>query len=360
MPSPLSTPELLVLILTHLDPQTLLLCQRVNRTWATLIQTTPTLQEALFFRPSPNPDTNHPHHHHHHHHHHDALETTTPIPETKTYNPLLLSHFPSLFPAITSPSPLNTGNFPAPLSNLALIHHKSQRSAYLRQDASWRRMLTHQPPSRALGVIKITSAMGGETYRKYRIPGCVRDLDSLERWVAKGGVGRDESGENDSEEVEGRNDDQPGGLEEEGYLRMGLLFDFLISESILDNASIIWGGVIPEDLEDEYGPVLEGVFRRATEDADVVIYVHETVQCSMGGRRGRGKDSWKKNPRHKIYREYEKLGVSIGGACSFFYAASPEEEGDLEEYMSPRAWAEHAAWMRRINDRSEGRGLEEA
>lgn len=59
----LSTPELLEVILIHLDPLDLLLrCQRVNHTFHNLITTSPSLTRKLFLRAhAPIPGTNQPH-----------------------------------------------------------------------------------------------------------------------------------------------------------------------------------------------------------------------------------------------------------------------------------------------------------
>ncbi|KAJ5995143.1 hypothetical protein N7481_002120 [Penicillium waksmanii] len=55
----LTTPELLEIILLHLDIRTLLVsAQRVCQTWKVLIQTSPAIQQALFFRSAtPNPNS---------------------------------------------------------------------------------------------------------------------------------------------------------------------------------------------------------------------------------------------------------------------------------------------------------------
>ncbi|PYI09467.1 hypothetical protein BO78DRAFT_384341 [Aspergillus sclerotiicarbonarius CBS 121057] len=258
-PTPLTTPELLTLIFTHLDTRTLLLSQRVNRTWLTLIQTSPILQEALFFRPSttnPNPTANN--------------DTDTNI-EIK-YNPLLLTHFASFFPCITDPSQINTSDPPSPLSNLTLLTHDDKRLAYLRPQASWRKMLTLQPRKKT--------------------------------------------------------------KEEQEFVRMGFLFDLIVFRYHHTNISLIWGRQIPERLKKAHSEVMEGIFSRAHEDADLVVYKYQMHTCCVPGYDAeRAAEEWKRSPKYKIHKVYEELGLQM---TWFAYETfvSPckrvEEEDELE------------------------------
>ncbi|PYH43016.1 uncharacterized protein BP01DRAFT_122553 [Aspergillus saccharolyticus JOP 1030-1] len=131
----LNTPELLELILTQLDLRTLLTsAQRTCRTWHTLIRTSLPLQEALFFHPIKSG---------HNAPSHDS--TTTP-----TINPLLQWAFPQFLsqpPSDYYPSSLN------PFDDLTSLAHRAKHPAYLRPEASWRRMLVQQPPARSVGVL---------------------------------------------------------------------------------------------------------------------------------------------------------------------------------------------------------------
>ncbi|RAK81262.1 uncharacterized protein BO72DRAFT_345072, partial [Aspergillus fijiensis CBS 313.89] len=127
----LNTPELLELILSQLDPRTLLTAAQLTcRTWRTLIQTSHPLQEALFFRPA-------------------RASPTTPAPATKKFNPLLAWAFPGFFPR---PPGCSSASEAAPFASHAVFHwhtldfvvRPGKCPAYFRKEASWRRMLVHQ------------------------------------------------------------------------------------------------------------------------------------------------------------------------------------------------------------------------
>ena len=121
--------EILILILIQLDVRTLLLSQRVCRQWAEIIRSTAALQRALFFRPK-DKDT-----------------------RLGFYNPLLKSSFSTFFSLIWDNSIQVID-----LADLAL-EHPENRDRYLRPEASWRQMLTQQPPIYTTG--QYTSRVGG-------------------------------------------------------------------------------------------------------------------------------------------------------------------------------------------------------
>lgn len=115
--------ELLEIVLLQLDITTLLLSQRVSRSWAHCISHSGPIQRALFLVPTPVDAYNNKNNNH------DVVA-----------NPLLFQHFPIWFPKrhkryeekCTGPSKLD--------SFLA-----SRKQTHLRPEASWRRMLVVQP-----------------------------------------------------------------------------------------------------------------------------------------------------------------------------------------------------------------------
>lgn len=129
----LSTPDILESIFAHLDPQTLLTtAQQTCRTWRGVIHESPSLQKALFFTPDEHPE--------------------------KVQNPLLVQRFPSFFGKTKWSSSL--------LSSLNMIKKPGKLEAYLRPEASWRRMLVQQPPISVVGMISTVHAMFVD-YREY-------------------------------------------------------------------------------------------------------------------------------------------------------------------------------------------------
>ncbi|KAH9906032.1 hypothetical protein F4778DRAFT_802447 [Xylariomycetidae sp. FL2044] len=138
---PLSIPELLELILLHLDPRTLLVsAPRVRRFWHATITTSPPLQRALFFLADPA----------------DPNRIAHPVA-----NGLLREAFPSIFERTgamesvhrPTPAPWIPEGVPATVGDLL------GRRGFGCRDASWRRMLVRQPPLR------------GVAYYAHRAPG---------------------------------------------------------------------------------------------------------------------------------------------------------------------------------------------
>lgn len=145
------TEELLVAILAELDMRTLLVSAlRVSHRWQSIINASLPLQRALFFHPE------------------RQTETTPPgVSSQKTQNPLLKDIFPAWFE--------NTGSFiPRPRPGVNPMHQfpatammgykrfqelplysaglESDDNPFLRPSASWRRMLTSQPPCYTVSV----------------------------------------------------------------------------------------------------------------------------------------------------------------------------------------------------------------
>ncbi|KFY43191.1 hypothetical protein V494_02083 [Pseudogymnoascus sp. VKM F-4513 (FW-928)] len=167
----LSIPELLEAILLDVDMKTLLLSQRVNRNWASIITASSVLQQALFFQP--------------------AQEVSSIIPFDPTdnhfgdhdseiiYNPLLVAKFgPAFFKRdnagiYTRLSHRANYFYKLPWSRRATAYariddwdeipseeepdpevvaeEKEIRRCFTRSGASWRRMLVSQPPPPMLG-----------------------------------------------------------------------------------------------------------------------------------------------------------------------------------------------------------------
>ena len=146
MPSPihevLSTPELLIEILSRLDMRTLLLSQRVSRFWQGLVTGTPALQRSLFFEPI-------------------TAKSNTELTQGRQINPLLQAAFPPFFKEPTKQKDSEVIR----LSDLLVRDdHKTfsfmdslswdKRESFLREGASWRRMLVQQPAALKLGYIE--------------------------------------------------------------------------------------------------------------------------------------------------------------------------------------------------------------
>ncbi|PYH81292.1 hypothetical protein BO82DRAFT_365185 [Aspergillus uvarum CBS 121591] len=106
-------PELVEQILLHMDMQTLLISSRVCYLWHDLISKSRAMQTTLFFQPAEN----------------------TPQGERRTANPLIIQKI-----------------WPEFLSSLDTCHRKY----YERPEASWRRMLLHQPPTAKLCLLNYT------------------------------------------------------------------------------------------------------------------------------------------------------------------------------------------------------------
>lgn len=117
--------ELFEAVLLQLDLQTLLLSQRVSRSWAWRIRHSGPIQRALFFAPAATTD-------------HDVVA-----------NPLLAEHFPLWFPQ------RNRTNERKCFDNRKLdFFLATRKETHLRPEASWRRMLVVQPALHSLAWIE--------------------------------------------------------------------------------------------------------------------------------------------------------------------------------------------------------------
>ncbi|GJN70496.1 hypothetical protein VFPFJ_09022 [Purpureocillium lilacinum] len=176
----LSTAELLEAILVGVDIRTLLVSvPRVSRRWHAVVASSLPLQRALFFHPESEDD---------------SAGDRDRIP-AKRQNPLLRVLFPAWFECVPSfrPSvaePLH--RFPAtvtmgykrfqelPLYD-ASLHMKSpggHDNPFLRPEASWRRMLTSQPPCRIV-VASASRAPGASLSKTLGQPRLLRYPEGL-------------------------------------------------------------------------------------------------------------------------------------------------------------------------------------
>ncbi|KAJ5165056.1 uncharacterized protein N7500_006886 [Penicillium coprophilum] len=131
----LAIPEIVTSILHQMDMRTLIAAQRISRTWKDLICTTQSLQETLFLRPIS----------------HDLNLGT------RIENPLLAKAFPSIF---------NPEESSICLTDLIWERSPAIREMFIRPEASWRRMLTHQPPLYQVGTFKYSCTPFGWHWSK--------------------------------------------------------------------------------------------------------------------------------------------------------------------------------------------------
>ncbi|KAJ5159187.1 uncharacterized protein N7500_008838 [Penicillium coprophilum] len=152
-----SIPEIFELILLNLDIRTLLTkATRICHTWSHFINSSPRIQWALFFRPLDN-----------------ALN------KPKTQNPLLAETFPSIFHQSGYSTGRNTtrnDTDPDTNTNAAnekvilnltfttfdMVRNPHKWDAYIRPEASWRRMLVQQPPVYTLSLLRSNVGHGGQ------------------------------------------------------------------------------------------------------------------------------------------------------------------------------------------------------
>ncbi|KAH8171843.1 hypothetical protein LIA77_08610 [Sarocladium implicatum] len=128
-------------ILAHLPIKDLLLAQSVSSDWNELIKGSPRLQELLFMRPMQARDM------------HTMSSSGMPV---RDFNPLLVEHMSPWFSGKkedrTDPSVMD-----CPWMQTA------KRPAFLRQGASWRKMLLAQPPFTVFERARRVHAMGGDS-----------------------------------------------------------------------------------------------------------------------------------------------------------------------------------------------------
>jgi len=162
-------PEVLEHVLLQLPMVDLLLSQRVCPEWKALIFSSPTLQKALFFRSSEAPT---------------ALqlgrggvgEDIEVQQRGRQVNELLARHFPHWY-GVKCPTKGTTGRSLQGTAALRLQWLKDvRRLAFLRRDASWRRMLVVQPAVCTYEEARVVYRKGGPSLCRGELqqPGGVR------------------------------------------------------------------------------------------------------------------------------------------------------------------------------------------
>jgi hypothetical protein len=148
----IGTTELLEKILLRLPMRSLLHTQRVCKSWKQVITTSPSLQQALFFRAKGQfPRSN-----------------SEDEKQEAELNPLLVWLFPPFFETHAFYGWLSFRNL-AQFNNMHFNFTDSTRSAVLRGDASWRKMLPTQPPPEDLAINLRMHGQGGESIRSGRL-----------------------------------------------------------------------------------------------------------------------------------------------------------------------------------------------
>jgi hypothetical protein len=296
----LTTPELLETILLHLDTRTLLVsAQRVCQTWKVLIQTSPTIQQALFFRPTAsNPNSKKANLHGHAKSICNSLLSSPLKKDTISeqgsmngdkfpcsqpiYNPLLVQAFPPFFPLVyegdlTEEEKRQKSLFS--FKRLDMLSSQEKKTAYMRKEASWRKMLLCQPPVyRDVTIFKMHHAMGGDRYKSYQVcpsnPSPFPTSSLKERQVPQKALGFDDT------------------------LKMGHLFRTLIQNSDIyfgrfGQTRVYWSAYVPpcnpgDDYPPEDGsfyPAVQKGFGKAIKKSEVVIFSREVIQCHDGEER---------------------------------------------------------------------------
>ncbi|KAI0104177.1 hypothetical protein GGR51DRAFT_234575 [Nemania sp. FL0031] len=186
MDSVIAIPELLEAILLHLDMTSLLVsASRVNKTWNYLIETSPAIQQALYFQPvldDYTPRNSQKHTNQESIQESIAITTDERAGVQPTVNPLLVKKFGEYFFDLSEeqrrvqyccdafhklPWEENRGlDVPSirqgnPKQDLitrvrmkrAITSQRRDCSRFTRRGASWRRMLVSQPPPKQLGAL---------------------------------------------------------------------------------------------------------------------------------------------------------------------------------------------------------------
>ncbi|RHZ44866.1 F-box protein [Aspergillus thermomutatus] len=142
-----SIPEILGMILLKLDMRTLLCSQRTCRSWFTTIKYSTAMQKALFFTPI------------------EKIPNQEPL-----QNSMLAVAFSALFDATDPNDPEDKYDYgQSAFSTFDMIKKPQKLAAYLRPEASWRRMLVQQPPVPKFAVFEEGFGMG-HGYRFFEIP----------------------------------------------------------------------------------------------------------------------------------------------------------------------------------------------
>ncbi|KAJ5193234.1 hypothetical protein N7449_009376 [Penicillium cf. viridicatum] len=217
-------PEILEIILAETDMRTLLIsAQRVCRTWLNLINKSPSIQKALFFTPIKESEW--------------GMEETTP-------NPLLAQTFPSFFPVKGRPEYYRFNFF-----DLTMTKDASTMARFVRDEASWRKMLVQQPPISDIGILHISHGKGGDSAGISNIPADKKKQTS-------------------------------------GYdgLRMERLFELLLFSDQVQffrytKTRVYWSTEEPISFDESYQNINDE-FHRLIRKFGLVFFTYKVVQCS--------------------------------------------------------------------------------
>jgi hypothetical protein len=219
----ISTTELLEGILANLELKTLLIsAQRVCKSWHELITTSKPIQQALYFAPI-------------------EAKSASEVTEKRTINPLLKEIFSPFFEG-TERNPIMAskdvfgfmnGSSKTKMTGHTLIQEDTTRNSFLREGASWRRMLVQQPAAPKIGYIESRGMYERNFYNAVV--------------------------------------DAP-----DGGVRMGLLYDmvyrFMGLNMVTGGFSICWRA--PADAPTEYvesNGLVDIIIRRYTDDVGIII-----------------------------------------------------------------------------------------
>ncbi|KAK0650369.1 hypothetical protein DIS24_g6863 [Lasiodiplodia hormozganensis] len=225
----LRIPELAELIFQHLPPRDLLLAQRVCRTFYATIHSSPTLQQCLFFAPKKRRYPRHPPRQRKNDDEHEDEAWQT--------NPLLAAAFPPWFQLRYVRSRWDWPQAASFANELPWAGDPARVRAFMRPDASWRRMLVTQPPLRDVQLLVKCDH--------------VRNLvsDDYVRFVGgRRGKGRWYGGEEGDEEGDGAFGEL---LEDAPGVTMGFLYDitqdFVLGKHVVSNFFVQWRPFLPPD-----------------------------------------------------------------------------------------------------------------
>lgn len=137
----LNSPELLEQILSYVPMYELLCSQRVCRTWRAIITESPSLQQALFFRPLRSSSVCSD----------SWLLSTLNRRNPNCFNPLLQEVFEEWFQYSGYFGPSRTGSEVEYVASVPMRRDKPE--IFTRRDASWRRMLYQQPIDESQGTL---------------------------------------------------------------------------------------------------------------------------------------------------------------------------------------------------------------
>lgn len=235
--------EILEMILLNLDMRTLLCIQRTCRSWLGMIEDSSPIQKALYFIPTEN----------------------TPG-QGKVQNPVLVEAFPALFKLIDPDDPEDDYEYDQPtLTTFDMMRSSSKLVAYLRPEASWRRMLVQQPPVRKFEVYICSTSGYSFAHTSFEVP----VGRSWRRGVSCEIIG---SGTNLWAQ------DNPRGFTD--GLRMGDFFEVLVFDDDVPFATcrlkhIIWWKQIPQQGLSVWNEMehLTG----KTVDSDIVVFLRSHI-----------------------------------------------------------------------------------